>query len=101
MLREENLLERIVETNGHSKALCISTSHNEREPSMHVYGDHVYCFGCRFHADVVDVLGVLRDIERPTESAYDLARGFNIRLPKMSRRLVRTQSRSARSTPTI
>lgn len=36
------------------KALCLW--HNEKTPSMHVYGDHFYCFSCGKHGDVIDVV---------------------------------------------
>jgi DNA primase len=82
VLREEVPIERLIETNGHRKALCVS--HSEKTPSMHVYEDHVHCYGCRFHGDVVDVWGKQKGIGHPIEAALDLAREFNIRLPKMS-----------------
>ena len=28
--------------------------HNEKTPSMKVYGDHAYCFGCNERADIYD-----------------------------------------------
>jgi DNA primase len=82
ILRGEIGIERLIETNGHRKALCVS--HSEHEPSMHVYEDHVHCYGCGFHGDVVDVWAVQRGIGRPIEAALDLAWEFNVRLPEMS-----------------
>jgi DNA primase len=82
ILRGEIAIERLIETNGHRKALCVS--HSEKDPSMHVYEDHVHCYGCGFHGDVVDVWAVQRGIERPIEAALDLAREFNVSLPEMN-----------------
>ncbi len=70
--------------NGHRKISCVSPSHADRTPSMHVYEDHVHCFSCGFHGDVVDVWGVQRGLIRPIEAALDLAREFNVTLPEMS-----------------
>jgi DNA primase len=81
-LREEVSIGQLVEANGHRKTLCVN--HSEKTPSMHVYEDHVHCFGCGFHGDVVDVWGAQKGIDRPIEAALDLARAFNVRLPEMS-----------------
>ncbi len=70
--------------NGHRKISCISPSHADRTPSMHVYEDHVHCFACGFHGDVVDVWGVQKGLIRPIEAALDLAREYNVTLPEMS-----------------
>jgi len=35
---------------------CVSPAHQDSEPSMTVYGDgHVYCFGCHYYGDVIDL----------------------------------------------
>jgi DNA primase len=81
-LREEVPIGRLIESNGHRKTLCVN--HSEKTPSMHVYEDHVHCYGCGFHGDVVDVWAIQKGIDRPIEAAFDLAREFNIRLPEMS-----------------
>ena len=82
VIREEVPIGRLIETNGHRKALCIS--HSEKNPSMHVYEDRVHCYGCCFHGDVVDVWAAQKGIDRPIEAALDLAREFNVRLPEMN-----------------
>src|SRR5215218_8273614 len=81
-LREEVPLDRLIQTNGHRNILCIA--HDEKTPSMHVYEDHVHCFGCGFHGDVVDVWAAQRGIDRPIEAALALAREFNVSLPEMN-----------------
>jgi DNA primase len=82
ILRAEVPLERLLKMNGHHKALCVA--HDDKTPSMHVYEDHVHCFACGFHGDVVDVHRVRRGLERPIEAAFDLAREYAVRLPEMS-----------------
>src|SRR5215216_1660191 len=82
ILRGEIAIKRLIETNGHRKALCVS--HSEKDPSMHVYEDHVHCYGCGFHGDVVDVWAAQKGIDRPIEAALDLAREFNVSLPEMN-----------------
>jgi hypothetical protein len=37
----------------HHKTKCLW--HDDRNPSMHVYKDHVYCFVCNKHADAIDI----------------------------------------------
>jgi len=81
-LREAVPISRLVETNGHHKALC--PAHSEDNPSMHLYGDHVHCYGCGFHGDVVDVWRAQRGVEHAIEAALDLAREFGVQLPEMS-----------------
>jgi DNA primase len=82
VIREAVPIGRLIWTNGHRKALCVS--HSEKDPSMHVYEYHVHCYGCGFHGDVVDVWAAQKGIDRPIEAALDLAREFNVRLPEMS-----------------
>jgi DNA primase len=83
-LREQVAIEHVLATNGGGKVRCVAPDHEDANPSMHLYGDHVHCYGCGFHGDVVDVWGVQKGIDRPIEAALDLAREFNVRLPEMS-----------------
>jgi len=82
VLREEIPLDRLVETNGHRKALCVA--HDEKTASMHVYEDHVHCYSCGFHGDVTNVWQAKKGIRSPLEAARDLAREFQVQLPEMS-----------------
>jgi DNA primase len=83
VLRDEVLLDRIVEKNGHRKAFCVA--HDDTEPpDMHLYDDHAHCFACGFHGDVVSVWGKQQGIERPFNAALDLAREFQVQLPELS-----------------
>ncbi|HZB10724.1 MAG TPA: toprim domain-containing protein [Rubrobacter sp.] len=85
ILREQIPVHSVIPLDGHGrKVLCISPGHSEAEPSMHVYEDHVHCFGCGFHADVTDVWRTMHRFEKNIDAALDLAREFNIRVPEFS-----------------
>lgn len=56
---------------------CCCPFHNEKTPSMKVYSDHVYCFGCGQHADGIGLAAKILGIT-PTEAATYLAREFGI-----------------------
>lgn len=85
ILREQIPVHSVIPLDGHGrKVLCISPGHSEAEPSMHVYEDHVHCFGCGFHADVTDVWRIMHRFEKSIDAALDLAREFNIRVPEFS-----------------
>src|SRR5215212_3430501 len=53
-------------------------------PDMHVYEDHVHCFACGYHGDVVDVWSKQHSIEAQFEAALDLAKARGIQLPQYS-----------------
>jgi DNA primase len=81
VLKEQVPIERLLEVRS-GKAPCVA--HEETNPSMHLYEDHVHCYGCGFHGDVTDVFGAQKGIEHPLEAATALAREFGIQLPQMS-----------------
>lgn len=56
-------------------ALC--PLHNEKTASMKLYHDHLYCFGCGKHGDVIKLTGKLLGLS-PIESAKRIAADFNI-----------------------
>jgi DNA primase len=82
ILREQLMLEQILSVNNSGKASCVSHDHQDEDPSMHLYGDHVHCFSCGFHGDVTDVWAAMRGLDRPLEAALDLAGEFAIELPQ-------------------
>jgi DNA primase len=84
ILREQVAIEPILGTNGGGKIRCIAPDHTDNDPSMHLYGDHVHCFSCGFHGDVVDAWAAMRGFHRPFEAALDLAREFGIDLPELN-----------------
>ena len=51
--------------------------HEDRRPSMKLYGDHFYCFGCGERGDVVKLTGKLLDL-RPWGAAKRLCRDFGL-----------------------
>jgi DNA primase len=81
-LREQVPVDSILETNSGDKDHCVSPEHEDADPSMHLYGDHVHCYACGFHGDVVDVYAALRGFDRPIDAALDLAREHGIELPQ-------------------
>jgi DNA primase len=82
-IREQVPLCRIVSVNGSGKTRCVAPDHQDNDPSMHVYEDHVHCFSCGLHGDVTDVWAALSGFDRPVEAALDLAREFDVPLPEM------------------
>ena len=55
--------------------------HDERTPSMKLYDDHIYCFGCGKHGDVTDMVGELFGLS-PKEAAKKIAHDFGISYDK-------------------
>ena len=83
-VREQVALDLVVSANGSAKVRCVAPHHQDNHASMHVYKDHVHCYGCGFHGDIVDVWSAQTGIICPIEAAFDLAREFNVQLPEMS-----------------
>jgi DNA primase len=81
-LREQVPLVRLVEPSKGGKAHCVAPGHQDNNPSMHVYEDHVHCYSCGFHGDVTDVWAAMRGLDRPVEAALDLAGEFAVELPQ-------------------
>jgi DNA primase len=82
ILAEAIPIEKLVQTNGHRKAHCVA--HDDGDPSMHVYDDHVYCFVCNFRGDIVDIWAAQQGFEGSYAAAVSLAAAFDIRLPEMN-----------------
>src|SRR4051812_1347991 len=57
------------------RQLCISPEHQEREPSMLVYQDGVYCTACGFKADALDLYALQRPSLSFSERAQELLSG--------------------------
>ena len=81
-LREQVDIGRLIELGNGGKAHCVAPEHQDHNPSMHIYDDHVHCFACGFHGDVTDVWAAMRGFDRPLEAALDLAGEFAIELPE-------------------
>ena len=54
--------------------------HEDRTPSMKLYEDHFYCFGCGKHGDVISLVAELFAIP-PYEAACKLADDFGLPSP--------------------
>src|SRR5919112_1034293 len=59
-LREQVTIGQLIEHGSGGKAHCVAPEHRDDNPSMHIYDDHVHCFACGFHGDVVDVWAAQR-----------------------------------------
>jgi hypothetical protein len=102
-LREQVTLEKIVERAAEirgGKACCVAPDHEDSDPSMHLYDDHVHCFACDFHGDVVDVWAAMHGFDSLLEAADDLAREYGVDLPDVSpearRKAVERREKEAR-----
>ena len=54
--------------------------HGEKTPSLKLWEDHWYCFGCHAHGSVIDLVGRLFGL-KPLEAARRLDGDFNLGLP--------------------
>ena len=64
-----------VEANRAGMALC--PFHDDHNPSLRLYDDHYYCFGCHAHGDAVDLAAFVTGL-RPGLAAKFLAREAGI-----------------------
>ena len=60
-----------------SHGMCRCLFHDDHTPSMKLYDDHFYCFGCGASGDVIDLTGKLLDLS-PKESVARLCHDFGI-----------------------
>lgn len=54
--------------------------HNDSNPSMKLYPDHYYCFGCGAHGDVIDLVGHLNHLTA-IQAAEKLIHDFVLDIP--------------------
>ncbi|MEK6879643.1 MAG: CHC2 zinc finger domain-containing protein [Nanoarchaeota archaeon] len=47
-------VEGLIKVNRMNKALCLF--HQDKNPSMHIYDDHFYCFSCGERGDIITFL---------------------------------------------
>jgi DNA primase len=80
-IRDQVSLDRLLSANSSGKTRCVAPGHQDNDPSMHLYGDHVHCFSCGFHGDV---WAAIHGFDRPIEAALDMAREFGIDMPEAS-----------------
>jgi DNA primase len=83
MLRDSVSVEQVAGGRVGEKVLCPAHA-DSNTPNLHLYKDHVHCFACQFHADVVALWQVKRGFDRPIEAALDLAREYRVEVPDQS-----------------
>ena len=59
--------------------MCRCPFHDDHTPSLKLYDDHFYCFGCGASGDVIDLTGKLLRLS-PKEAADRLCQDFSIYL---------------------
>jgi putative DNA primase/helicase len=42
--------------NGRDKISCLNPNHEDTDPSMHIYDDHLYCFSCGKYLDIISLV---------------------------------------------
>ncbi|MBR2562100.1 MAG: hypothetical protein IKE31_08135 [Eubacterium sp.] len=57
--------------------MCRCPFHDDHTPSLKLYNDHYYCFGCGASGDVIDLTGKLLGLS-PKETADRLCQDFGI-----------------------
>ena len=62
------------------QGVCPCPFHNEKTPSMKLYPDHYYCFGCHAHGDVIDLTAKMRNLSE-MDAARLLADAFHVPVP--------------------
>ena len=82
-LRDRVAIEQVAGGRVGEKVFCLAHADNNT-PNLHIYEDHVHCFACPFHADVVAFWQLEHGFERPIEAALDLAREFGVEVPEQS-----------------
>ena len=58
-------------------SMCCCPFHNDDSPSMKLYDDHYYCFGCGEHGDAIDLVSKLFSVS-PKEAAERLVQELGI-----------------------
>lgn len=66
----------VVKANGMSSC----PFHNDSHPSMKLYPDHYYCFGCGAHGDVIDLVGQINHLTA-MQAAEKLIQDFALDIP--------------------
>lgn len=64
------------------KIRCISRNHEDREPSMYLYGAKAHCYGCGFHGDVIDLAFIVEDHRNMFAAMVSLAGRYGIDIPE-------------------
>ena len=67
------------------RGMCSCPFHGDKTPSMKLYPDHYYCFGCHAHGDAVDLVAKVRNLPQ-IEAARYLADAFHVPVVPPKRR---------------
>ena len=67
-----------IETKGNRMCRCLF--HDDSHPSMKLYQDNYYCFGCGAHGDVIDLVGKIHHLTA-MRAAEKLVRDFALDIP--------------------
>lgn len=63
-----------------SNGMCRCPFHDDRTPSMKLYDDNYYCFGCGAHGDVIDLAGRLYGLTA-RQAAEKIITDFGLDIP--------------------
>ena len=66
--------------NTKGNVMCRCLFHDDSHPSMKLYQDHYYCFGCGAHGDVIDLVGKIHHLTA-MQAAEKLVRDFALDIP--------------------
>jgi DNA primase len=83
VLQDRVSVEQVTKAHVGQKILCPAHA-DSRRPNLHVYEDHVHCFACGFHGDIVALWQVKHGFDRPVEAALDVAREYGVAVPAQS-----------------
>jgi DNA primase len=82
-LRDHVSVEKVAGGRVGEKVLCPAHA-DSKTPNLHIYVDHVHCFVCGLHADVVALWQVKHGFDRSIDAALDLAREYGVEVPDLS-----------------
>ncbi len=61
------------------RGMCRCIFHDDKEPSMKLYPNNYYCFGCGAHGDVIDLVQAIFN-EKPVDAAKRINADFGLGL---------------------
>ena len=73
-----------------SHGMCRCLFHDDRTPSMKLYDDHFYCFGCGASGDVIDLTGRVLNLS-PKETVERLCHDFQIHMDAINQQSKTTE----------
>ena len=69
----------------HRHGMCRCLFHDEKTPSMKLYPNNYYCFGCGAHGDVIDLVQAIFN-KKPVDAAKRINADFGLGLDTGQRR---------------